>query len=205
MLRSTSISTPGVHVGDDARARSLARRCNELAATMMQKRPDRFGGFAALPLPDVDGALDELAYALDVLKLDGVVLFSNSNGVYLGENGSNPCSRSWKARRRCVRSSDHFSVIRRRISWDCRIRLSTSPPTPLGQSHKCSIQTGSPGRRVSNTSSRMPAVRSLTWRVASPSSTRWASFPGARSGRLRQQRCRRLDYDTHVLLQPAGA
>ena len=81
----TSISTSGVHVGDDARARSLARRCNELAATMMQKRPERFGGFAALPLPDVDGALDELAYALDVLKLDGVVLFSNSNGVYLGE------------------------------------------------------------------------------------------------------------------------
>jgi hypothetical protein len=39
---------------------------------MMQKRPDRFGGFAALPLPDVDGAIDELAYALDVLKLDGV-------------------------------------------------------------------------------------------------------------------------------------
>jgi aminocarboxymuconate-semialdehyde decarboxylase len=55
----TSISTPGVHVGDDARARYLARRCNELAATMTLKRPDRFGGFAALPLPDVDGALDE--------------------------------------------------------------------------------------------------------------------------------------------------
>jgi 6-methylsalicylate decarboxylase len=85
-----SISLPGVHVGDDARARSLARRCNELAATMMQKRPDRFGGFAALPLPDVDGALDELAYALDVLKLDGVVLFSNSNGVYLGEKRFEP-------------------------------------------------------------------------------------------------------------------
>lgn len=86
----TSISTPGVHVGDDARARSLARRCNELAATMMQKRPDRFGGFAALPLLDVDGALDALAYALDVLKLDGVVLFSNSNGVYLGEKRFEP-------------------------------------------------------------------------------------------------------------------
>jgi 6-methylsalicylate decarboxylase len=86
----TSISTPGVHVGDDARARSLARRCNELAATMMQKRPDRFGGFAALPLPDVDGALEELAYALDVLKLDGVVLFSNSNGVYLGDKRFEP-------------------------------------------------------------------------------------------------------------------
>src|SRR5580704_8809616 len=86
----TSISTPGVHVGDDTRARSLARRCKELAASMIQKRPDRFGGFAALPLPDVDGALNELAYALDVLKLDGVVVFTNSNGVYLGDKRFEP-------------------------------------------------------------------------------------------------------------------
>jgi 6-methylsalicylate decarboxylase len=86
----TSISTPGVHVGDDARARRLARRCNELAAGMAQRRPDRFGGFAALPLPDVDGALEELAFAFDVLKLDGVILFSNSNGVYLGDERFEP-------------------------------------------------------------------------------------------------------------------
>jgi len=52
-----SISTPGVHVGDDARARTLARRCNEFSAQLIQSRPDRFGSFAALPLPDVDGAL----------------------------------------------------------------------------------------------------------------------------------------------------
>jgi predicted TIM-barrel fold metal-dependent hydrolase len=51
----------------------------------VQAHPKRLGGFAALPLPDVNGALDELAYALDKLKLDGVVLFSNANGVYLGD------------------------------------------------------------------------------------------------------------------------
>jgi len=84
------ISTPGVHVGDDTRARSLARRCNELSAELMQARPTRLGGFAALPLPDVDGALEELAYALDELKLDGVVLFSNANGVYLGDSRFEP-------------------------------------------------------------------------------------------------------------------
>src|SRR5467141_3694806 len=81
----TSISTPGVHVGDDARARSLARRCNEFSAKLMQSRPDRFGSFAALPLPDVDGALEELSYAFDVLALDGVLLFSNVRGIYLGD------------------------------------------------------------------------------------------------------------------------
>ena len=81
----TSISTPGVHTGDDAAARVLARRCNELAAELIRDRPDRFGGFACLPLPDVDGALAELAYALDDLRLDGVVLFSNARGSYLGD------------------------------------------------------------------------------------------------------------------------
>jgi predicted TIM-barrel fold metal-dependent hydrolase len=80
-----SISTPGVHVGDDKRARALTRRCNEFVATLVQSRLDRFGSFAAPPLPDVDGALEELSYALDVLKLDGVLLFSNVQGVYLGD------------------------------------------------------------------------------------------------------------------------
>ncbi len=81
----TSISTPGAHTGDDAAARILARRCNELAAELVRGRPDRFGGFACLPLPDVEGALAELAYALDDLSLDGVVLFSNARGAYLGD------------------------------------------------------------------------------------------------------------------------
>jgi predicted TIM-barrel fold metal-dependent hydrolase len=81
----TSISTPGVHTGNDRRARSLARRCNELSAELVRARPDRFGAFACLPLPDIDGSFAELTYALDVLKLDGVVLFSNARGIYLGD------------------------------------------------------------------------------------------------------------------------
>jgi 6-methylsalicylate decarboxylase len=86
----TSISTPGVHMGDDSAARDLARRVNELSAQLIQEHPDRFGGFAALPLPDVDGALRALEYGLDVLKLDGVVLFSNARGIYLGATGFRP-------------------------------------------------------------------------------------------------------------------
>jgi 6-methylsalicylate decarboxylase len=86
----TSISTPGVHMGDDSAARDLARSVNELSAELIQEHPDRFGGFAALPLPDVDGALRALEYGLDVLKLDGVVLFSNARGIYLGATGFKP-------------------------------------------------------------------------------------------------------------------
>src|SRR6267154_2506711 len=57
----------------------------KFSAQLVHSRPDRFGSFAALPLPDVDGALEELSYALDVLKLDGVLLFSNVQGIYLGD------------------------------------------------------------------------------------------------------------------------
>src|SRR6201995_1941535 len=44
-----SISTPGVHFGDDAAARSLACRVNEYLAEIRRDRPDRFGAFAARP------------------------------------------------------------------------------------------------------------------------------------------------------------
>jgi predicted TIM-barrel fold metal-dependent hydrolase len=80
-----SISSPGVHFGDDAKARSLARRVNEEGARLMNAHPGRFGLFASLPVPDIDGALRELEYAMDVLKADGVVLETNHGGVYLGD------------------------------------------------------------------------------------------------------------------------
>ena len=38
-----------------------------------------------MPLPNVGAALDEIAYALDVLKLDGVGLLASYNGVFLGD------------------------------------------------------------------------------------------------------------------------
>lgn len=82
-----SISTPGVSFGDAASTRRLARTVNEVAAEAMRDHPARFGGFASLPLPDVDAALAEIEYALDTLGLDGVVLLTNyRNGeVYLGD------------------------------------------------------------------------------------------------------------------------
>jgi aminocarboxymuconate-semialdehyde decarboxylase len=97
-----SLSTPGVHTGDDAKARALARRCNEFSAELVRSRPARFGGFACLPLPDVDGSLEELSYALDVLGLHGVVLFTNSNGVYLGDPRLEPVFEELERRKTVV-------------------------------------------------------------------------------------------------------
>ena len=85
-----SISTPGVHLGDDAAARKLARQVNEYLAGVKHDRPDRFGAFAALPLPDVEGSLEQIAYAFDVLELDGVSMLTNAGGSYLGDSRFDP-------------------------------------------------------------------------------------------------------------------
>ncbi|MGW6278830.1 amidohydrolase family protein [Kribbella sp. NPDC055071] len=89
-----SVSSPGVHFGDDFRAQVLARQVNEAAAGLGRDHPGRFGFFASLPLPDVEGALVELAYAYDVLHADGVVLLSNAGGRYPGEPSWEPL---WRA------------------------------------------------------------------------------------------------------------
>lgn len=81
-----SMSSPGVHFGDDAVARDLARSVNEAGAAAVAGHPDRFGLFASLPLPDVEGSLAELGHAFDELGADGVVLMSNSQGVYFGDS-----------------------------------------------------------------------------------------------------------------------
>lgn len=79
-----SVSTPGVHLGDDAEASRMARVVNEFAAGVVAERPDRFGFFATLAVPDVEGSIAEASYALDRLKADGVMLLANTHGAYLG-------------------------------------------------------------------------------------------------------------------------
>ncbi len=80
-----SLTAPSVVRWYKRERREMAHRINEYTAELVMRRPDRFGNFATLPLPDVDGALMELEYALDTLHADGVILLANYAGKYLGD------------------------------------------------------------------------------------------------------------------------
>jgi predicted TIM-barrel fold metal-dependent hydrolase len=85
-----SLSSPSV-VGWSGKERcEMARRVNEYTADLVANRPDRFGNFATVPLPDVEGALAEIAYAFDTLQADGVLLLANYLGKYLGDRLFDP-------------------------------------------------------------------------------------------------------------------
>jgi predicted TIM-barrel fold metal-dependent hydrolase len=79
-----SITNPGVWFGDKVVTSRLARACNEYGAKLVQDHPNRFGLFAAMPLPDVDATLKEIEYAYDTLKTDGIGLLTSYDDIWLG-------------------------------------------------------------------------------------------------------------------------
>lgn len=101
-LSMTSITTPGTWFGDSKAAREVARSCNEFAAKLAVDHPGRFGTFATLPLPDVDGAMQEIEYAFDQLHADGVAVFTSYGDKWLGDDFLRPVFEELNRRKAVV-------------------------------------------------------------------------------------------------------
>ena len=98
----TSITMPQVTpLGKDAAVR-VARESNEFAKKIATDHPGRFGIFAMLPLPHIDESLKEMAYALDILKADGIGLMTNYGDKWLGYSYFEPIWQELNRRKATV-------------------------------------------------------------------------------------------------------
>ena len=119
----TSITYPGIWFGDNAAARDMARICNDYAAKLRSDHPGRFGIFASLPLPDVDGSLKEIEFALDTLKADGIGLMTSFGDKWLGHPSFEPVWAELNRRKAVVYT--HPTVA------NCCINVQPNIPPPI--------------------------------------------------------------------------
>lgn len=81
-----SLNSPGIQGEQDpVEAVSAARAVNDFLAGVIDAHPDRFRGFAALPLQDPQAAVTELKRAVSELGLLGALVNAHTNGVYLDD------------------------------------------------------------------------------------------------------------------------
>ena len=86
-----SIAGPGVQSERDvATARRRAREANDFLAREIDKRPDRYSGFAHLPMQDPRAAADELERSMRELKFCGAMINGHTNGQYLDHPSLQP-------------------------------------------------------------------------------------------------------------------
>jgi 6-methylsalicylate decarboxylase len=100
----TSLINPGMQawMGNVQESRKIARISNEYAAQLMRDHPGRFGSFASIPFPDVEGSLREIEYAYDTLKADGIYLWTSYQGRLLGDPAFFPILEELNRRRAVI-------------------------------------------------------------------------------------------------------
>jgi predicted TIM-barrel fold metal-dependent hydrolase len=97
-----SLAVSGVTFDAGETGRSLARKSNDFGAQLVKDHPASFGLLAALPMPDPQGSLAELEYALDTLHADGIALLSSYGDKWLGDDSYVPVFEELNRRKAVV-------------------------------------------------------------------------------------------------------
>jgi len=96
---ATGLNMPQLGVEEQRR---LARLANDHAAKLRSDHPGRFGIFALVTMPDVEGTLKEIEYALDVIKADGIIIATSYGTKYLGDPDFKPVMDEFQRRKAVV-------------------------------------------------------------------------------------------------------
>jgi predicted TIM-barrel fold metal-dependent hydrolase len=80
-----SYATPSVERLEPSLARELARQANDTLASTISKHPDRFFGFATLPMLDPTAAARELERTVRDLRFVGAMINGHVDGRYLDD------------------------------------------------------------------------------------------------------------------------
>ncbi len=174
-----SITNPGLYLGDRAQAIRLARECNDYGAKVVQAHPTRFGLFAAMPLPDVDATLKEIAYAYDQIHADGIGFMTSFGNTWLGNPAYRPVMEELN-RRNAV-------VFVHPTAADCCKDLNYAPGV-----HPASMEYGTDTTRAitgvcfSGDAVRFPNIRWI-WSHAGGSMPFLAGRIGGAAGNFKEQ------------------
>ena len=133
-LAVISISLSALEHPDAAAARKFARMANEYSAKLRTEHPGRFGQFALLPFPDVEGSLKEIEYALDTLKADGVFMRTNYGDKFLGDPVFAPVFEELNRRRAVLYTHPTSHPCCERLVPGLRTPTSNTAPTPRARS-----------------------------------------------------------------------
>ena len=119
----TSPTLPAVGFLGAKDAGAVARASNEYARKLADDSRGRFRMFALLPMPHVDETLKEIAYALDVLKADGVAFMTSYGNQYLGDKAFAPVMDELNRRKATAYTHPNDP--------SCCVNLATSVPSVI--------------------------------------------------------------------------
>jgi predicted TIM-barrel fold metal-dependent hydrolase len=89
-MQVLSLAPPGADVLDARQAPALAREFNDQLAAIVRRHPDRYAGFAHLPMAAPSAAADELERTVRESRFKGAMVNGMTDGLFLDDPSFEP-------------------------------------------------------------------------------------------------------------------